>query len=224
MILYFVILYEKISNDAEIKGLIARIDADQVNTLPSDHGIKHVMFCVNFVERFLKMLGCDSRTIELAKVAAFLHDIGSVQGKENHVQNSVIFVKDYFNRINIEKCDAEIIIDAIANHSAGKELNSVVSAALVLADKCHWTRDRIIENCKFDYSYYDVPVIPHIDKIDKIVPMVTDKELILTYHVLQGFNPKSIEIINGVKPVFPKIANYLGKELKIEIVSTLTKV
>ena len=206
-------LYEKVSKDAEIVGLLSKIDKTQEDYLPSDHGTRHAMFCVNFVEKILSELGCDDGTIDLGKVAAILHDVGCLEGKENHVHRSAVFAEEYLSKFDINGTDKRIIVEAIANHSAGKEMNHVVTGALVLADKCHWSRDRL-------HSKSDMENIVHIsvDKIIKIDGEIDGDNLVLTYHVRDDFLQEHMDAINQVKPVFPKIAEYFGKQLVVKVV------
>jgi len=54
------------------------------------HGRKHAMFVVDAVEKILSSLAYDSRTVELGKIAALLHDIGNIAGRWNHAVKSAV--------------------------------------------------------------------------------------------------------------------------------------
>ena len=206
-------LFERISKDPEIVEILNQIDKKQCDELPSDHGTHHVMFCVNFIERFLRDYGCTEHEIDLGKVSALMHDLGNIHGKENHAKNGSLFAQEYLSKLGIADEDKNIIVDAIKNHGSGKNMNSIITAALVFADKCHWTKDRFHKNSDLENDI----VHKNIKHILRTEAEIRNDKLILTYFVEDGFTPESIKVIHDIKPVFPKIAKYLKKELVVEI-------
>ena len=70
--------FEKIKKDPSVNVYIAQADAT-LNALGfTEHSLAHVTMCAERAGYILKSLGYDDRTVELAKIAGYLHDIGNV--------------------------------------------------------------------------------------------------------------------------------------------------
>ena len=82
----------------------------------------------------------------LLQIAAYLHDIGLADSANNHDIHSAELAKKYLSgpKVDIDLEDAYTIVHAVANHSDGKEMNTIVDVALILADKLDVTADRIV--------------------------------------------------------------------------------
>ena len=55
----------------------------------------------NLAEKILKVLNYEQYIIEETKIAAILHDVGAIQGKENHAYRSWEYAKNYFIKNNL---------------------------------------------------------------------------------------------------------------------------
>ncbi|MDU4951188.1 MULTISPECIES: hypothetical protein [Clostridium] len=62
------------------------------------------------IEVLLDKLGCDENFIEEAKIAAILHDIGAIEGKNNHYAYEFFLLRPYRGR-NIASIAAKQIFD-----------------------------------------------------------------------------------------------------------------
>ena len=82
----------------------------------------------------------------LLQIAAYMHDIGLADSARNHDVHSAALTEKYLAnpKVDIDLRDAYTIVHAVANHSDGKEMDSIVDAALILADKLDVTADRIV--------------------------------------------------------------------------------
>jgi len=206
-------LFARVSTDAYINDRLKAIDKFQIDNLPSDHGTRHSNAVANKMGKFLTECGCDDKTIDLGRVAGLLHDLGAIHGKENHAQTGADIAREYLLNIGVDNFDTDIIANAIANHSSGKVMDHIVTAGLVLCDKCDWTRDRFHEKSTTEGDWV-LQVIEHIT--DTTVTVTSDK-LVITYTVGDKFLKEGLERIFEIKPVFPKVAKFLDKDLVIEI-------
>jgi len=111
------------------------------------HGRNHAMFVVDKTEYILKSLAYDSRTVELGKIAALLHDIGNIAGRWNHAQKSAALATVLLEYpVHFLPDEKKLIIQAIEDHSKGNKIASAVGAALLIADKIDISKRRLISN------------------------------------------------------------------------------
>ena len=141
--------YEHLYNAPDINMIIDTIN-EMFNKKNKDmftvcHGRYHAMFVIGTIENILNSLSYDIRTVELGKIAALLHDIGNIAGRWNHERKSAVLAKvmlDGSNHLSEEEKD--IIIQAIDDHSSAINISSAVGAALIIADKVDWSKNRLL--------------------------------------------------------------------------------
>lgn len=141
--------FELIKNNIEINTYIEQADKCLAQINYTEHSFNHVNRCVKVSEYILKELGYDDKTIFLAKVAAYMHDIGNVINRENHAQNGALLSNLILSKLGMNYEDIAIIMSAIGNHdeSSANVINEV-SAALILADKTDVRRTRVRKDYK----------------------------------------------------------------------------
>lgn len=104
----------------------------------------------------MEKLGYPERTVELAKIAGYLHDIGNVVNRVDHAHSGAIMSYNILKEMGmpIEEC-TEIMM-AIGNHdeNTGTAV-SAISAALILADKSDVHRDRVINKSISTFDIHD---------------------------------------------------------------------
>ena len=71
--------YEEIIQSEAIKTYIIRADESLGALGFTDHSFSHVMHVAETAGYILQTMGYDDRTVELAKIAGYLHDIGNQQ-------------------------------------------------------------------------------------------------------------------------------------------------
>lgn len=130
-------IYKKIYYDSEIRAIYKKIDEREESNVNAwgHHNFNHVSNVKDLTVEILNKLNFDKETIEEAKIAAILHDVGAIEGKQNHAYRSYEFSKNYFSKNNIVLKDNELVLEAIKNHSDGFETNNIIQLALILADK-----------------------------------------------------------------------------------------
>jgi len=110
----------------------------------TEHGFRHADIVANLSRNILLHLGCEEPLPKLAAIAGFLHDVGNVVNRENHVAASALIAMDILEELRMSPDNIAIIIGAIGNHEEplGEPVNSV-AAALILADKADVHRSRV---------------------------------------------------------------------------------
>ena len=128
--------FEYIKNDQEIIEIYEKISQNEEKEKGgAHHDIRHVLNVANLVEKLLRDLKYDDEFIEEAKIAAILHDVGCIDGKEGHPERSFSFSKEYIERKNINLKYKEDVLEAIKNHSSGFDTNNIITLTLILSDK-----------------------------------------------------------------------------------------
>lgn len=129
--------FEYVFNDKKIRSIYNQIDENENNNdkIWAHHNWDHVVNVMNITNKILTDLNYDEDTIESAKLAAILHDIGAIDGKENHAYKSYKFAEQYFDENNIKFAKRDMVLEAIKNHSDGFDSDNVIQLALILADK-----------------------------------------------------------------------------------------
>ncbi|MDR3253675.1 MAG: HD domain-containing protein [Endomicrobium sp.] len=160
-----ILTFETIKNNPEIQVYLEFTDKAFALTDYKDHGRGHALHAANIAEQILKCLGYSKREQELAKIAAFVHDIGNVVSKHGHDQSSA---KIFLNVIGEDKYNEEIFViaSAVGCHE-DKTMNPVspIAAALVLADKTDVRHDRIRAK-NFYYLDKHFRVVTACQKVD----------------------------------------------------------
>jgi HD superfamily phosphodiesterase len=186
-------IYEQILNNKDYLELVSRIEEIKFITDGKwdwEHGLSHYKRVADYAERILGQLNADERMIDLGMTAAALHDIGlaesGIEKIDHGVKGSKTFRK-FIADTDITKEEESIIEHAIADHSRGNNINSLVGLALVLADKLDVTYHRT-EN-----SSIQDEMNKEIQKIRKVDIEITDKELMVKYVVDGELNLRYIE-------------------------------
>ncbi len=119
----------------------------------TEHGARHANLAAHIAGNVLRMLGYDARTVELASIAGYMHDIGNCVGREAHGVSAALIAKDVLWRLGMDPKETALIMNALGNHEEEFGVpTTVVGAAAILADKSdvHHTRVRNIDRSSFD--------------------------------------------------------------------------
>lgn len=84
------ITFERIKNDETIREYIRRADHNLAAMGYTKHAFGHVTKVAEGAAEILTALGYDERTVELARISGFLHDIGNVVNRADHAQSGAI--------------------------------------------------------------------------------------------------------------------------------------
>lgn len=136
--------YEKIKNSEAIKTYITRADESLAALGYTEHSFTHVAHVAETAGYILQILGHDERTIELAKIAGYLHDIGNLVNRKDHSQSGAVMTWSILNDMGCDPAEMATIVTAIGNHDEGTGVPvNAVAAAMILADKADVRRSRV---------------------------------------------------------------------------------
>ncbi len=150
------ITYESIKNDLAVKAYITAADESLAALGYTEHSFAHVTRVAESAGYILSKLGCDARTVELAKIAGYLHDIGNLVNRENHSQSGAVMAFRLLDKMGMPPEEIATIVTAIGNHDEGNGVPvSMVAAALILADKSDVRRTRVRNSDNKDFDIHD---------------------------------------------------------------------
>lgn len=148
------VTYEALRQNAAVNTYITRADESLSALGFTEHSFPHVCGVADTAEYILRSIGCDERQIELAKIAAYLHDIGNLVNRADHSQSGALMAFRILDHMDMEPEDVATIVTAIGNHDEGVGVPvNEVAAALILADKCDVRRNRVRNR---DISTFDI--------------------------------------------------------------------
>ena len=145
--------YEQVTNSDAIKTYIIRADESLAALGFTEHSFSHVIHVARMAGYILETMGFESRTVELAKIAGYLHDIGNLVNRKDHSQSGAVMAWSILNDLGCDPGEVATIVTAIGNHDEGTGVPvNAVAAALILADKAdvRWTRVRNKDIATFD--------------------------------------------------------------------------
>ena len=148
------ITFETIKNDKAICTYISAADESLAALGYTEHSFPHVTKVAHDAAVILEALGYDEDTVELAKIAGFMHDIGNVVNRVDHAQSGAIIAFRILDKMGMDPARIVDVVTAIGNHDegTGTPINAL-SAALILADKSDVRRTRVRN---FDPTTYDI--------------------------------------------------------------------
>lgn len=148
------VTYEKIRKNEDIKKYIIAADESLRALGYTEHSFAHVSICSEHAAYILESVGSDSHTVELARIAAYLHDIGNLVNRVEHSQSGAVMAFRILDKMGMPAEDIATVVTAIGNHDEGTGVPvSDVSAALILADKSDVRRSRVRNS---DFSTFDI--------------------------------------------------------------------
>lgn len=133
-----------IQKSEEVKVLL-QASSDQMDSLGyTEHSFRHCRLVSNKCGEILEMLHEDVHTIELAKIAGYIHDVGNAVNRNNHAISGAILAYNLLIRLGMNYEDAATIMMAVANHDEGEGVPvNRIAAALILSDKADVHRSRV---------------------------------------------------------------------------------
>ncbi len=137
-------LYEKVRHDHSIAVYIEEQNKSMRALGYTEHGAAHIGVVAERTGYILDTLGLDDHTIDLAKTAAWMHDLGNVVNRVGHSQSGALMAFYLLNEMGVPAEDVAQIVCAIGNHDEGSGVPiSRIAAALILADKSDVRRSRV---------------------------------------------------------------------------------
>lgn len=210
--------YEAVKNSEAIKTYIIRADESLAALGYTEHSFAHVVHVAETAGYILTTLGYDERTVEIAKIAGYLHDIGNLVNRKEHSQSGAVMAWSILNDMHCDPGEMATIVTAIGNHDEGTGVPvNAVAAALILADKAdvRWTRVRNRDISTFDiHDRVNYSVKKSALKINEEKTLV---KLKLTVDTKFGSVMDYFEIFMGRMLLCRKAAEKLGLQFKLII-------
>lgn len=150
------ITLEDVIKNEEVQAFINGAEK-QIKALGyTEHSHRHIGIVSKRTGEILEKLGFDERTIELGKIAGYLHDIGNVINRTDHAHSGAILSYQILKSMNMPLEEITEIISAIGNHDekTGTAV-SAISAALILADKSDAHRERVTNTNMSTFDIHD---------------------------------------------------------------------
>ena len=198
-------VYTQYSTDKDINKIIDTINEMQKGVFSACHGRYHAMFVVDMMEHILQSLSYDLRTVELGKIAALMHDIGNIAGRWNHARKSAALAAVFLDGSQLPPNEKDMVVQAIEDHSVGKQISSAVGAALLIADKVDISKRRVLPFEKIDDWH------KNLLEIEDVCMQVSGKSILISYTTTEAFSKELL--INDYAKGFKlpkKAAEYLG--------------
>ncbi|MFW6287340.1 MAG: HD domain-containing protein [bacterium] len=132
-----------IKENEDIKYMIRNANVYLAARGYTEHGFRHVNYVSKLTGYILEELNFDKHTVELGRIAGYLHDVGNMFNRKHHGVSSANIVYTELRRMDVPIEDICKITTAIANHEEdiGYPVNPITSA-LILADKSDAHRTR----------------------------------------------------------------------------------
>ena len=146
----------EIRKDREINLLIEKGNEVLRELGYTEHSRKHAAKAAETAGMILKELGYKKRTIELAKIAGYMHDIGNSVNRHDHAHSGAILAYGILKERNMDLEQILTVTAAIGHHDEGPGTAiDPISAALILADKTDVRRNRVQNPNKAKFDIHD---------------------------------------------------------------------
>ena len=150
------ITLKDIKENQELDALI-RGAQKQLNAIGyTEHGHRHISIVSKRAGDILEKLGYPERTVELARIAGYMHDIGNCVNRVDHAHSGAIMAYNILKEMEMPVDERTEIMMAIGNHdeNTGTAISDI-SAALILADKSDVHRDRVVNKNLTTFDIHD---------------------------------------------------------------------
>ena len=169
-----------------------------------------------------KNFGYPERTVELARIAGYLHDIGNCVNRVDHAHSGAIIAYNILKDMGMDVKERVEIMMAIGNHdeNTGTAVSDI-SAALILADKSDVHRDRVtntnlstfdihdrvnyaVTNADLEIDSKERKIILNLKIDTKLCPVLDYFEIFMDRTMMNKYEAKYLKIwfelvINGTK-------------------------
>ena len=114
--------FEQVQNNPAIRTYIQRADESLTALGFTEHSFAHVGMVARNAAYILETLGYPQRTVEVAKIAAFLHDIGNLVNRVDHSQSGAVMAFRILDNLDCDPEEIATIVTAIGNHESGSNI------------------------------------------------------------------------------------------------------
>lgn len=150
------ITYNMIRKSEEVNAYLERGNATLGVLGYTDHSAVHTAKVAVMAGKLLERLGYDDHTVELAKIAGYMHDIGNCVNREDHAHSGALLASRILAEMGMDFGDVALVMNAIGMHDehTGVAVDPI-SAALILADKTDVRRNRVRNTNQASFDKHD---------------------------------------------------------------------
>ena len=193
------VTYDQIKNDEAVKAYITAADESLRALGYTEHSFSHVQRVALTAAYILESLEYDKHTVELAKIAGVLHDIGNLVNRTEHSQSGAVMAFRILDHKGMAPADIATVVTAIGNHDEGTGVPvNAVAAALIIADKSDVRRSRVRNK---DSATFDIH-----DRVNYSVASSS-----LTVNADEKFLLLELEIDTSISPVMDYFEIFLAR-------------
>lgn len=165
----------------------------------TEHCFEHVAIVSDRASSILKMLDYPERTIELARIAGYMHDIGNIVNRNDHAHSGAIMAFYILRDLGMPPEEIADVVCAIGNHDEGTGLPiNPIAAAIIIGDKTDVRSNRV-----------RMPLLRENDIHDRVNGAV-EKAMFLLDHDLRTVT-LSLTIDTDQCPVLEYFQIFLGR-------------
>lgn len=206
------ITLKDVRENPEVDALI-RGAQKQLNALGyTEHGHRHISIVSKRAGDILEKLGYPERTVELTRIAGYMHDIGNCINRVDHAHSGAILAYDILKNMEMPVDERTEIMMAIGNHdeNTGSAISDI-SAAIILADKSDVHRDRVVNknlstfdihdrvnyavtNAKLDLDEKERKIMLNLTIDTKICPVLDYFEIFMDRTMMSKYAAKFLKI------------------------------
>lgn len=150
------ITFDAIKHNEDIREYIRRADRNLAAMGYTKHAFGHVTKVAEGAAEILSALGYDERTVELARIAGFLHDIGNAVNRSDHAQSGALMAFQLLTGLGMPAKEVAYVVSAIGHHDEGTAFPvNAVAAALIIADKTDVRANRVRNQDMASFDIHD---------------------------------------------------------------------
>ena len=122
----------------------------------TEHGHRHAGIVSSITRYLMERIDAAPREVELAAIAAYLHDVGNVVTRLNHPMHGGVLAYSLLNEMGMDVAEIVPVIGAVGNHEemTGGPV-SAMSAAVIIADKSDVHFSRVQNPLPETYDIHD---------------------------------------------------------------------
>jgi len=214
--------FKEVKENEAIAEYIRKADSSLIALGYTEHSFAHVGKVVSVTEYIMQTLGFDEKDIELAKIAAYMHDIGNLVNRHDHAQSGAVMAFRILDELGMQPDEVATIVTAIGNHDEATAVAvDPVSAALIIGDKCDVRRSRVRNR---DFACFDIHDRVNYSVRNALVKVDKEKkwiELFLTIDTKRFSTFEYFEIFMERMLLCRRASEKLGTEFRTYINNTL---
>lgn len=138
------ITFEQLKNSEMVNAYLRQADSVLAAIGYTEHCFTHAHRVAASAGYILSSLCYPARQVELAKIAAYLHDIGNLVNRADHAHSGALLADGLLDKFGMDTAEKLAVISAIGHHDEPTAAPvSDIAAALIIADKSDVRRSRV---------------------------------------------------------------------------------